>query len=424
MIETSDNRSHTTCIFRIKIRLFIELGCRMNTLLERANKLLMLFDPKPTDLSMLQRFGSRNDGGYLLLDDLSQNDFLISMGVADDVNFEKEAIEKIAGVDLYDNSISELPGEIKNSRFFAERIGGSGGTSLRKSIERVEPTFNLLLKMDIEGSEWETLDTATSLELGRFRQMVVEFHNFKDIENDEFFNRARRVLEKIDMTHFVMNSHPNNHGGVVLVENLLLPNVVEITFLARTHYSIDESKKAECFDQLANMNRPCSPICPEIYLQPPVDAKYLNLEVETFGVHTINLLNPQLNEMTELSRQLNEAKKINREITIQYNEILESKIWKLTSPIRDLKKLLNRLRLQTLRDLLVRRLKSMAKRVLRIRKVKYLLNRYLPPKLIRIIKRKLSGEKILFKKNRSKPTNTIWDPEKESLRKSISDMLE
>ena len=172
------------------------------------------------------------------------------------------------------------------------------------------------------------------------------------------------------------------------------------------------------------MNRPCSPICPEIYLQPPVDARYLNLEVDTFGVHTINLLNPNLNEMTELSRQLNEAKKINREITTQYNEILDSNLWKFTAPIRYVKKLLNRLRFVTLRNLLVRRLKSMARRVLRIRKVKYLLNRYLPPKLIRVIKRKLSGEKILFKKNRSKLTNTIWDPEKESLRKSISDMLE
>jgi hypothetical protein len=253
--------------------------------------------------------------------------------------------------------------------------------------------------------------------------MVVEFHNFKDIENDEFFNRARRVLEKIDMTHFVMNSHPNNHGGVVLVENLLLPNVVEITFLARNHYSVDESKKADCLDQLANMNRPCSPICPEIYLQPPVDAKNLNLEVDTFGVHTINLLNPNLNEMTELSRQLNEAKKINREITTQYNEILDSNLWKFTAPIRYVKKLVDRLRFLTLRNLLVRRLKSIARRVLRIRKVKYLLNRYLPPTLIRLIKRKLSGEKIVFKKNRSKPTNTIWDPEKESLRKSISDIL-
>jgi hypothetical protein len=309
----------------------------MNTLLERANKLLMLFDPKPTDLSMLQRFGSRNDGGYLLLDDLSQNDFLISMGVADDVNFEKEAIEKIAGVDLYDNSISELPGEIKNSRFFAERIGGSGGTSLRKSIERVEPTFNLLLKMDIEGSEWETLDTATSLELGRFKQMVVEFHNFKDIENDEFFNRAKRVLEKIDMTHFVMNSHPNNHGGVVLVENLLLPNVVEITFLSRTHYSIDQSKKEESFDKLAKINRPCNSTIPEIYLQPPVDSRYINLEVETFGVHTFSLLNTKANELAELSRQLNESKRINLEITRQYNEILDSNVWKLSAPFRYIK---------------------------------------------------------------------------------------
>ena len=69
----------------------------------------MFMEPKPADLQELRRFGSSNDGGYLMIDDLNHSDFLISMGVADDVNFERDVVGKIAGVHLYDNSIDQLP---------------------------------------------------------------------------------------------------------------------------------------------------------------------------------------------------------------------------------------------------------------------------------------------------------------------------
>jgi len=198
----------------------------MNILLQRANLLLTLLQPQPTDLTTLHRFGSKNDGGYLLLDDFTKNDFLISMGVADDVNFEIELAEKIAGVHLYDNSINELPLKVKNSRFFNEKVGASGNTSINKAISRVEGKLNLLLKMDIEGSEWETLDFAETNTLSQFRQMVIEFHNFIDLGDNEYFDRVIRVFEKLKTTHFIMNAHPNNCGGAVIVENLLLPNVI------------------------------------------------------------------------------------------------------------------------------------------------------------------------------------------------------
>ena len=301
----------------------------MNTLLERANQVLMFLEPKPADLQELRRFGSSNDGGYLMIDDLNHSDFLISMGVADDVNFERDVVGKIAGVHLYDNSIDQLPSEVANSHFYAQRIGGAGGTSLKQTIERVEPGFSLLLKMDIEGSEWETLDDVASGDLDRFRQMVIEFHKFANIGDDEYFNRFKRVFEKIEKTHFIMNSHPNNCGGIVLVENLTLPNVIEITFLRRSDYPIDHSKKAECSNLLSALNQPCAPTLADIYLYPPIDANSLNLESQSAGIHTIYALNSTAKQLSE--------------IKAQYEEILESTFWRLGAPLRYISRLLRRL---------------------------------------------------------------------------------
>ena len=212
----------------------------MNELLFRANEILSLLSPSLTDTSQAKRFGSKNDGGYVVIDDFLGSDFLISMGVADDVNFEAEIATKIAGTHLYDDSINLLPSQIQNSKFIKARVGGEGFVSIADALSQANHHGDFILKMDIEGSEWDALDQASSEVLGRFRQIVIEHHWFENIQDEVFFIRAHRVLSKLLMTHFVVNSHPNNWGDILVIENLSVPSVVEVTYLRRSNYDIFE----------------------------------------------------------------------------------------------------------------------------------------------------------------------------------------
>ena len=251
----------------------------MNKSFKRAQTILGFLTPEATHLTNLQRFGSANDGGYIMLNDVSANDYLISMGVGDDINFEKDLCTKILGADLYDYTVAKLPAIIENSRFFPERIGSLGSTTLMSTVERVPIGAELLLKIDIEGSEWDALSIVDHETLNKFRQIVIEFHGLENILEDVFYEKALNVLKKLDETHFVLNVHPNNNSRVIFVENLLIPEVVEVSYLRRSSYGV----KFTGSNVLATLNSPCNPSYPEIFLQSIENLDKLDLETFTVG---------------------------------------------------------------------------------------------------------------------------------------------
>jgi hypothetical protein len=312
----------------------------MNELWERSNKILGLLQPSNVDLSKAKRFGSEFDGGYVIIDDLSKSDFLISMGVADDVNFEKFLSSRIFGVHLYDDSIDALPEVLVNSEFFHERIGGNNYTTIESAMCRAPSDFDLLLKIDIEGSEWEALAQADSNVLNKFRQIVVEFHWFENIQSGDFFNQAVEVLEKLSKTHLILNSHPNNWGDILIFENLVLPQVIEVTYLRRENYCL-LSAEADPGLILERLNRPCNNKFPEIYLMKPVLDVKQNLQTSSVGAFQFRKsveLTQQRDELTqqrdELTQQRDELTQQRDELTQQRDEIVNSTIWKLTNPLR------------------------------------------------------------------------------------------
>ena len=130
----------------------------MNLRLFQTNEVLKYLQPDPVIANPTSRLGSNNDGGYVVVNDFSKNDFLISMGVADDINFEADISPLIAGIDLYDDSIQSLPGKISNGKFFKERIGKFPNISIADAILRTEHTQDLILKMDIEGFEFRVVE--------------------------------------------------------------------------------------------------------------------------------------------------------------------------------------------------------------------------------------------------------------------------
>jgi hypothetical protein len=89
---------------------------------------------------------------------------------------------------------------------------------------------DLLLQMDIEGGEYDTLMNAPTSLLAQFRIMVVEFHYLHELFNQRHFDFASRLFRKISQTHSVVHIHPNNCCGSVRADGLEIPRIAEFTF--------------------------------------------------------------------------------------------------------------------------------------------------------------------------------------------------
>ena len=51
----------------------------------------------------------------------------------------------------------------------------------------------LILKMDVEGAEWDTLSSIPNSVLGLFKQIVVEIHNLHSFKPDYIRNKLIKV---------------------------------------------------------------------------------------------------------------------------------------------------------------------------------------------------------------------------------------
>jgi hypothetical protein len=295
----------------------------VNEHLKRVNQVLNLIQPQPTDLTLAYRFGSRNDGGYVLVNDLTNSDFLISMGIADDVNFEIDLSRLISGCHLYDDSIEKLPMYVENSVFFKERIGGYGNTSITDAINKVDPKLDLLLKIDIEGSEWEALVNLEPKELGKFRQIVVEYHWLEKILNDDDYPKILEVLEKMNQSHFVLNSHPNNNGDVLNIENILLPSVIEVSYLRKNDYQVIYNP-TNFLEILEPLNSPCNSEYPEVYLNGCKIPTDVNLLTKPVGAYSRFHRDALVRERDALVRER--------------DALVKSRIWKIFEPYRRLRR--------------------------------------------------------------------------------------
>jgi hypothetical protein len=183
----------------------------------------------------LVRLGPARDGGYLVPDDLNGIEYAFSPGVSTESGFEAALAARGIQVFLADFSV-EGPAE-PNARFvFHKKYVGSVSDETYMTLAEWKDTTlpryggDLLLQMDIEGAEFETLLSAPPELLAQFRIMVIEFHALHELLNRPFFGLAARVFQKLLRTHSVVHIHPNNCCGFVVEEELEVPRVLEFTF--------------------------------------------------------------------------------------------------------------------------------------------------------------------------------------------------
>ena len=218
-----------------KVAESLDLHIRLRPLMEKLRSEQIEFP--------LMRIGSVADGGYVVLDKDYRDSYLISGGILNDNNFEVALANLGAKAHQVDYSIVAPPATHPNLSFSAERLVGEASKELAYDVTLDELTTRLsgeknaelLLKLDIEGSEWEIFDTCNSLD--KFNQIYLELHYLDRLVNPKYAESSMRALDRLLRNFFPVFISGNNCCGFVTLGGYVLPRVMELTLLNRNTYS-------------------------------------------------------------------------------------------------------------------------------------------------------------------------------------------
>jgi hypothetical protein len=222
-------------------------------MIEQIKQLLI-----PYQANNLKRYGGNYDGGYILKEDLVLNSkYVYSYGVGPDesfVTFDRDLASKNKDIYLYDASVSHpwwgeqkfhFKSEYVNSKNITQHIIENGHTN----------ETNMILKMDIEGHEFETLLNCHESLFSHYNQIGIEIHDVlnshgepeclinSDDENLRWQNKIN-LFTRLNKYYKLVHIHGNNNSLVVQDG---IADVLELTYI-RNDFMPDNPEIS---------NRPC-----------------------------------------------------------------------------------------------------------------------------------------------------------------------
>lgn len=209
---------------------------------------------KVTELagSEVESFGSAQDGGYVLINDIVPNSIVISGGIEKNNDFEYQLGTLGCKVIQIDYSVNEAPLKHENLEFLKKKIVGFSKDPHEIDLDSLvndhfedfkDEQNRKILKLDIEGSEWEALLNFKSIHL--FDQIVLELHYFQRCLDEKFRKQVLEVLAKIHSSHQSIQLSGNNCCGFTILGGVPIPNVIEVTFASRKRYSFKKGNNAK-----------------------------------------------------------------------------------------------------------------------------------------------------------------------------------
>ena len=229
----------------------------------------MLFDAlKPVNLSncSLERFGESNDGGYLMCANLLDGtEAGYSYGIS---NYDKWGCDistkldvKVHQYDCFDTRQPACPTgetvfhpECISAEPFTEdgRVFDTLASQLRKNGDEGR---RVVVKMDVEGAEWDSLLFAPDDVLDRIDQLAIEMHGVSD-------PKFATAVQRLNKFFYVANVHFNNFSCQSGIDPFPAW-AYEVLFVNRRHGVVDSSGEAEVPSGLDAPNRPDLVDCQE-----------------------------------------------------------------------------------------------------------------------------------------------------------------
>jgi hypothetical protein len=162
----------------------------------------------------LKRFGSANDGGYLMCENLvAPIDGAYSYGVGKNDDWACDVSRQyhvpVNEYDCFDPARPTCSGGtfVFHNECISDRTDERNSRSfdtLENQLKKNGDTDrHLIMKMDIEGAEWDSLLATPDKLLASFSQIAMEMHGFNDPKIVE-------VLRKLKRNFYLVNLHFNN----------------------------------------------------------------------------------------------------------------------------------------------------------------------------------------------------------------------
>lgn len=236
---------------------------------------------KPEEFELV-RVGNPYDGGYIMLNDFLAGSIAYSFGIGGNVSWDRDMASRGYEVFMYDHTIKDLPEDNPHFHYFRQGIAGSTtqNDKLRTledfiAVNHHEDKRDMILKMDVEGAEWEFLSSVSSELLSRFSQILFEFHWLNEIEDTSLILEA---LKKINTTHQLIHLHPCNFSWGISINGKKFCNILEASYIRKDKYITTEDP---------DIQLPLDIDTPDEITSPDIELGQWNKHVEIGKIFTI-----------------------------------------------------------------------------------------------------------------------------------------
>lgn len=254
-------------VLRNQVKVYLNRRARAEaqaTETKNREALFRMLQPVALSNCELQRFGEPHDGGYLMCANLLRE---VQSGYSYSIaGYDKWGCDISRGLGIpvhqYDCFNTQRPECTDGTTVFHEEcVGAVTRTHESRAFDTIANQFakngdagrRIVMKIDVEGAEWESFAQTPDATLALIDQLAVEFHGVKDA-------RMRGVVEKLKGHFHVAHIHFNNFS---CVEDLLpFPTwAYEVLFVSKRLGVIDPNGKAGGVHPLDAPNSPKLPDC-------------------------------------------------------------------------------------------------------------------------------------------------------------------
>ena len=222
----------------------------------KLDEIRNLFVLEIDQYSSFIRVGDDNDGGYVLENDINQKDVCLSFGIGSNYSFDSAMSKLCSEVRMFDHTIQEPKPLFTNMKFSALGLASESKinyVTLSEILHQIHPDDDIILKIDIEGDEWEILNGLSRQNLLRFKQIVIELHGIHEIADEVKFRKIVGALKNLNQTHSLKNLHANNWANIEIIRGIATPDVVEATYARRKE---EVFQSTQTVDILSELNQP------------------------------------------------------------------------------------------------------------------------------------------------------------------------